>query len=627
MLIDCNIKRTDLVLNNVVSSNVIAKMGKNESVSMDSLLKICSYLNCDIGDIVEMNASRYSLVSENKHNGVVYTPRNMADYLARLLVETKEPKDSINILDPAIGSGELVVALIEEIRKQSSAEITVVGFELDRTIIDQTRDRIEKMSDNIVVRINCSDFIDFAIDNPFPMFDYVIANPPYVRTQIMGSEKAQAISKILDIGGRIDIYYAFLLLTKGLLKQGGIAGYITSNKYMTVRAGSNIREYLYNNTQIRYITDFGDTKLFDAAVLPCITVFSLGETIASDVVFTSIYELKKGRATKISTDIFDSIDCNTICTLEDGRSFEIKRGSLSSKHESDPWTINTEEIGNWIELVRKNTYCVFKDIGKIKVGIKTTADPVFIMESWSGSEPPPELLRPLITHRNAGQIKASNNDLWVVVYPHIDVGGKTKAVNIDEYPLTKKYLEAHREKLEKRKYLADAGRNWYEIWVPQKAACWSDRKIVFRDISEEPQFWLDVSGSVVNGDCYWIDVNKGIPDDMIYLALAVANSKFIEKFYDVSFNNKLYSGKRRYMSQYVEQFPLPDPKKSGSKQAISIVKEIIAEDDSSTVIYLKQRLDSIIEDLFLITDQKNHVEGVFGSLNFEPVHQREVFGQ
>lgn len=37
-----------------LSTNVIAKLSKNESVSMDSLLRICKALHCDVGDIIEV---------------------------------------------------------------------------------------------------------------------------------------------------------------------------------------------------------------------------------------------------------------------------------------------------------------------------------------------------------------------------------------------------------------------------------------------------------------------------------------------------------------------------------------------------------------------------------------------
>lgn len=54
LLIDKGIKKTELKLLAGVSTNVIAKLGKNDPVSMETLAKICSALNCDIADIVEM---------------------------------------------------------------------------------------------------------------------------------------------------------------------------------------------------------------------------------------------------------------------------------------------------------------------------------------------------------------------------------------------------------------------------------------------------------------------------------------------------------------------------------------------------------------------------------------------
>ena len=53
ILIDKKLSKTDLKSLAGVSSNVIAKLGREESVSLDSLNKICSVLYCDIGDIME----------------------------------------------------------------------------------------------------------------------------------------------------------------------------------------------------------------------------------------------------------------------------------------------------------------------------------------------------------------------------------------------------------------------------------------------------------------------------------------------------------------------------------------------------------------------------------------------
>ncbi|BFL39786.1 helix-turn-helix transcriptional regulator [Agathobaculum sp. NSJ-28] len=54
LLIDKKLKRTDLKQLCGISSNVLAKLGKNEPVSIDSLEKICLSLNCHIEEIMQI---------------------------------------------------------------------------------------------------------------------------------------------------------------------------------------------------------------------------------------------------------------------------------------------------------------------------------------------------------------------------------------------------------------------------------------------------------------------------------------------------------------------------------------------------------------------------------------------
>ena len=48
LLIDLDMKKKDLQQAAGISSALIAKMGRNENVSTDSLAKICMTLHCDI---------------------------------------------------------------------------------------------------------------------------------------------------------------------------------------------------------------------------------------------------------------------------------------------------------------------------------------------------------------------------------------------------------------------------------------------------------------------------------------------------------------------------------------------------------------------------------------------------
>jgi methylase of polypeptide subunit release factors len=49
--------------------------------------------------------------------------------------------------------------------------------------------------------------------------DIVIANPPYVRTQILGTEQAQLLAQKFNLKGRVDLYYPFLIAMTASLKK------------------------------------------------------------------------------------------------------------------------------------------------------------------------------------------------------------------------------------------------------------------------------------------------------------------------------------------------------------------------------------------------------------------------
>ena len=57
LLIDKKMKKTDLIREAKISSNVLAKMGKEELVSLESIGKICTLLGCNVDDILEFQSS------------------------------------------------------------------------------------------------------------------------------------------------------------------------------------------------------------------------------------------------------------------------------------------------------------------------------------------------------------------------------------------------------------------------------------------------------------------------------------------------------------------------------------------------------------------------------------------
>ena len=56
LLLDKRMKKTDLIKVADISTTTLAKLSKDQLVSMEVMTRICKALSCDIGDVMEMLA-------------------------------------------------------------------------------------------------------------------------------------------------------------------------------------------------------------------------------------------------------------------------------------------------------------------------------------------------------------------------------------------------------------------------------------------------------------------------------------------------------------------------------------------------------------------------------------------
>lgn len=68
LLIDKNMKRTDLRLATGISPNTMTKISNNEFVSMEVLVKICRVLNCNVGDIMDIYLENMATIDKVTDN-------------------------------------------------------------------------------------------------------------------------------------------------------------------------------------------------------------------------------------------------------------------------------------------------------------------------------------------------------------------------------------------------------------------------------------------------------------------------------------------------------------------------------------------------------------------------------
>lgn len=552
-----------------------------------------------------------------KAHGVHYTPPELAAFLAEVTAATApQVTGPFRILDPACGDGALLVAIVNAFPTCARRWMILEGYETDAGELAKARAGIAQLGVEDVILHN-RDFLSqegvgslvesrgLFNKEPVQQYDVVIANPPYVRTQIMGANKAQALSRQFGLTGRVDLYHAFASAMTSVLKPGGVLGLLTSNRFLTIKSGASMREMFSSHFEMEAIYDLGDTKLFTAAVLPVIVVGRKGKAKSRlHGKFHRIYEHRNGsespstRRDSVLLALRDT-ELSGLVTTPSGV-FHIQRGDLAV--HSEAWTLSNAETTGWLKTVASRQVATFGDIAKVRVGIKSTADEVFVRDNWKclpeDVQPEDELLRPLLTHHESAR--------WLpkpatkqVVYPHMTNGGKRSAIDLANFPKAAAYFERHKARLTRRTYVIDGGRKWYEIWVPHNPDDWAKPKIAYPDISEHPRFFFDSSGAIIQGDCYWITLHDGVDPDWLRLMLAVANSTFVTKYYDAVFHNKLYSGRRRFMTQYVAKLPLPDL--DSSRKIVEEVRRILKRAQATEAV--ERKVNRLVWEAFGLPEE------------------------
>jgi adenine-specific DNA-methyltransferase len=548
--------------------------------------------------------------SSRKSHGVHYTPSDLAGFVARRAL-AEVAKDDYVVLDPACGDGELLSAVAIEAEKLGLASPHLVGIDRDEGAVAVAKQRLgEAPAASVVVK--AADFLEIGIEHATTLplaYDLVISNPPYVRTQVLGAARAQALGRQFGLTGRVDLYHAFVAAMTSRLADGGVLGLLSSNRFLTTKGGHSLRSLLLQHYEVVELWDLGDTKLFEAAVLPAVVIARRVNIPSSDAgSFVRVYEDEGSSDEALSaSSLLDALERKVAGTVQVvDRRFTIERGQFMKPSAKQPWTLTSSSGSRWKGIVEKHLAGRLGDIGPIRVGIKTTADSVFIKHSWDdlpeGLRPEEALLHPLLTHRVAMRWRANDepNDTRSVLYTHESRDGRRRAIDLSNFPCAAAYLEQHRARLEGREYVLKAGREWYEIWVPQQPDAWATPKLVWPDIADRPRFFLDESGSIVNGDCYWLSCGD-LSEGEIALALAVANSTFALQYYDLCCGNRLYAGRRRFITQYLEELPMPEASSAVLDDVAGMVEQLRSQHEAGSAearSALESALDNVVFELF-----------------------------
>ena len=169
------------------------------------------------GRALRESRSRPASVDHIKATGCHYTPEGLAAFLARRALAACASAGPLSVLDPSCGDGNLLVAVAEEAGAARAGQISLVGLEQDALAVASAQIRLSRLR-HVKSDVRHGDFLElaphatdhqselFASPRLLPHdFDLIIANPPYVRTQVLGAEEAQRLSVARGLSGRVDL--------------------------------------------------------------------------------------------------------------------------------------------------------------------------------------------------------------------------------------------------------------------------------------------------------------------------------------------------------------------------------------------------------------------------------------
>lgn len=613
--------------------------------------------------------------SQRKLLGIHYTPDNVIDYIIRHTVLSYLEKNNfvalrqIKILDPACGSGlfllkafDLLCSLWQQQFDQLTSddirfilENNLYGVDIEPHAVQEAKQQLEKKANLLGVKevklaIQQGDALlhsfadrqinllsdsskkfdwqkNFATVFAQGGFDCIIGNPPYIRIQHVQPEerRLQYVEQYQTASGRFDLAGLFIELGDYLLKPAGYLGYITSNKLLTTKAAQALRSYMLAHYNLIEIIDLADTKLFAAAILPMILIMEKRVSALNSLLYTAIQEIKTppNKPVKVD-DLFERLNQPVGCEYVkwQQRYFQIERFKTALPIPNQPvWTFHAPNEHQLIEKLKQNAPGTLADISqKISVGLKTTADNVFIkpmtLDFINQLNLETAVVFPVLESHNISKWHCDwqeKRDLYVL-YPYQYQNDRLLPIDLNLYPNTKQYLLSHQKQLAARTYLKKSGRPWYEIWVPQSPADFKCLKIITPDISTHNRFALDEKGLFVNGTCFYILLKQESLEHHL-LVLSLLNSRVLEFFHKVTSGNTLYSKRFRYWTSYLKSYPIPDFQQSTSMRfvnpLIANTRQLLQTTDKKEQQELEQNNDQIIYRWFgLVDDEIQEIEQI-----------------
>ena len=420
-------------------------------------------------------------------------------------------------------------------------------------------------------------------------FDIVIGNPPYVQLQKDGGGlgklyKDQGFTTFAKTG---DIYQLFYERGLNLLTKAGLLCYITSNKWMRTNYGSKTRK-LFAEKNPLLLLDLG-SDAFDTATVDTNILLINNNSVGTP-------QLK---AKTLSKE-------DNLTELTDKDFYPM------SGLDERPWAIMSPQEQSIKEKIAKiGTPLKEWDI-RIYRGVITGFNEAFIIDTHKrdvliAQDPKSaEIIKPILRGRDVGRYGYKWAGKWIILAKY-----QSNQYLEQEYPIIYNHLSQYEEKLKQRGQCRYGGKgnqgqhHWLELDNnPGDAylAEFEKEKIVYSEIVQEPQFYLDNKGYYVEATTFLMT------GESIRFLLGILHSKIATyAFRSFYAGGGLGNSGYRYKKKFLEQLPIPKISESQQQPFIFLVNKILkakAQDPRADTSDLEAKIDQLVYQLYNLTTKE-----------------------
>lgn len=492
--------------------------------------------------------------------GVVFTRSWMVELILDLAGYVPErPLAQLRVLEPAAGNGAFLQAIVRRLVGScrlhgdtiERAVDAISAFEIDPSSAEKAAEMTRKTLEQLTVPkslaaklargwVKTEDFLEASL--AFPIADFVIGNPPYVRLEDFPESKAAFYRNGFSaMRGRADLYIAFYQAALQQLKQGGVCAFICADRWMLNDYGGALREFITTQGfNLRCVVDAHDVSPFEREVsaYPAVTVVERGE-----------------QGPVVVAKALDGIQAasreSVIRQMAEARSSPVLRVARFPKwfHGTEPWPCSSLEALNLLQLLESTCLPLQSKVTgtQIGIGVATGADRVFITGDRPDIEPDRLLPLAMPSDLRAGRVQWSGRHLlnpW-------STGG---LIDLKAYPRFEKHLLPHHAALAARHTAKARPLQWHKTIDRVNMHLFAKPKLYIADINDRLLPTLDLGETYPHHNLYWITSETW---DLRVLGGLLMSA--VGEFFIHCYSVRMRGGFLRFQAQYLRRIRVPNP--------------------------------------------------------------------